>query len=62
MVHTFFFKKITKIGYIFGKIQYAFETNIGSFQQILVIYFPFPHPGITVMWGKVGKRGEVDRN
>ena len=46
-----FFKKITKICYIFGKIKEinALEANIGGFQEILVKYLPFPHPGISFM-------------
>ena len=27
----------------------AFEANIDSFQQILVEYLPFQHPGISLM-------------
>ena len=51
MIHTRVFKKITKIYYIFGKMQEisALEANIDSFQQILVKYLPFPHPDISLM-------------
>ena len=34
-----------------GKMQEinALEANIGSFQEILVKYLSFPHPGISFM-------------
>ena len=51
MVHTRVFKKITKIYYIFGKMQEisALEANIDSFQQILVKYLPLGVPDISLM-------------
>ena len=46
-----FFKRITKISYIFrnnARIS-ALDTNIDNFQQISVKYLPFPHPSISLM-------------
>ena len=51
MVHTYIFGKLQKFIIFLGKMQEisALESNIDSFQQILVKYLPFPHPDISLM-------------